>query len=201
MKQHIPNALTLARLFGAGLFIALLAVWSAGENDTMLLVSAGVFILAVITDALDGFLARKWDAVSMFGRVMDPLADKVIVLGGFVMLASPAFEVEGRMISGVYSWMVVVIIARELLVTAIRSVMEARGVDFSASLTGKLKMVLQSVAIPLALVLTWLHLESEGDSWYSGANLGIAWAVVGVTVASGIPYVTRAIRASKQLTD
>jgi len=201
VKRHIPNALTLVRLLGAGVFIALLAMWHPGETNSMLLICAVVFVLAVITDALDGYLARKWDAVSMFGRVMDPLADKVIVLGGFVMLASPSFEIDGEIISGVQSWMVVVIIARELLVTAIRSVMEARGVNFSASLSGKLKMILQSIAIPLILLFAWLHLRSGGESWHLRANLGIAWAIVVVTVISGLPYMARAIKENKLLTD
>ncbi|MEQ9616786.1 MAG: CDP-diacylglycerol--glycerol-3-phosphate 3-phosphatidyltransferase [Phycisphaerales bacterium] len=202
MKRHIPNLLTVGRLVGAGVFIALLSVWTPGSDPVLLLVSAIVFAVAVVTDALDGYLARKWAVVSMFGRVMDPLADKVIVLGGFVMLASPAFVLgDGTVLSGVAPWMVVVILARELLVTAIRSVMEARGIDFSASLSGKLKMIVQSVAIPLVLVLAWVHQGGDGDAWIPGANRWVAWAVLVVTVASGVPYVTRAIKARAQLTD
>jgi CDP-diacylglycerol--glycerol-3-phosphate 3-phosphatidyltransferase len=208
MRQHIPNALTVSRLIGAGLFIAALAVWEARGPDGdawLVLLAALIFVIAVITDALDGYLARRWNVISVFGRVMDPLADKIIVLGGFVMLASPAFVVirEGTAVdlSGVDAWMVVVILSRELLVTSIRSVMEARGVDFSASFTGKAKMFLQSVAVPLILVLVWLAETSEAN-WLGGVptwNAVIAWAVVLVTVLSGVPYVTRAAKAGKQL--
>ncbi|CAE7200853.1 unnamed protein product [Symbiodinium necroappetens] len=202
VKRHIPNLLTVGRLVGAGVFIALLSVWDTASDPALLLVSAAVFAIAVVTDALDGYLARKWEVVSMFGRVMDPLADKVIVLGGFVMLASPAFVLgDGRMLSGVASWMVVVILARELLVTAIRSVMEARGIDFSASLSGKLKMILQSVAIPAILVLAWMHQNGDGAGWIVEANRWVAWAVVAVTVVSGVPYVTRADSVLDRLGD
>lgn len=208
MKQHIPNALTVSRLLGAGVFIAALVAWEARDDDRdawLVLFSSIIFVVAVITDALDGYLARKWKVISLFGRVMDPLADKIIVLGGFVMLASPSFVVirDGTAVdlSGVESWMVVVILARELLVTAIRSVMEARGVDFSASFTGKAKMFLQSVAVPLILVLVWIAETSEAP-WTVDIPLWngvIAWAVVIVSALSGVPYVTRAIKAGKQL--
>jgi len=210
MKRHIPNALTIFRLIGAAAFIVAMVSWEARgrDGDSWLLpLAAGVFVLAVVTDALDGYLARRWRVVSLFGRVMDPLADKIIVLGGFVMLASPSFVVieNGRTIhlSGVDSWMAVVILARELLVTSLRSVMEARGVDFSASFSGKAKMFLQSVAVPLLLVLVWLHLRSEAE-WTESIplwNAVIGWTVVIVTAVSAVPYAARAIRIGEQLSD
>ena len=206
MRRQIPNALTLSRLIGAGVFIAMLGAWDANDparDDRLLLASLAVFVLAVVTDALDGYLARRWNVVSLFGRVMDPLADKVIVLGAFVMLASPAFRVDlngaPTTLTGVTSWMAVVILSRELLVTAIRSVMEAQGVDFSASWSGKLKMILQSFAIPVMLLFVWLALRSEPDQNWVRFNSIIAWSVVAVTVISGLPYVTRAVTASKHL--
>ena len=210
MKRHIPNALTISRLIGAAVFIFAIVSWEArghADDAWLLPLAAAIFVLAVVTDALDGYLARRWRVVSLFGRVMDPLADKVIVLGGFVMLASPAFVVieNGRAVhlSGVDSWMAVVILARELLVTAIRSVMEARGVDFSASFTGKAKMFLQSVAVPLLLVLVWFYLTSDAE-WAEAIpmwNSVIGWTVVIVTAVSGVPYVARAIRAGTQLSE
>jgi len=96
IRRHIPNALTFARLIGAAVFIVVLSLWSPSypeSSETSLLLAAAIFVIAVMTDALDGYLARKWQVVSLLGRVMDPLADKIIVLGGFVMLASPTFVV------------------------------------------------------------------------------------------------------------
>lgn len=191
-RAHTPNALTIARLGLTGVFLLILAGtspdprgWSAG-----LLAATAIFVLAAGTDALDGFLARRWNAVSRFGRVADPFADKVLILSAFVMLASPALGPH----SGVASWMVVLILARELLVTTIRGVYETEGVDFSASFSGKLKMVVQSIAVPVALLDAAApdgH-DRLGPHPLTGALLLLT---VAVTVWSAVPYVVRAHRA------
>lgn len=164
-----------------------------------LLVAALVFILAATTDALDGHLARKWGVVSKFGRVMDPFADKLLVLGAFVMLAGPRFTWtfhDGTTLgfSRVAAWMAVVILGRELLVTSLRGVLESQGVDFSATMTGKLKMVLQSVAVPLILVVITFSTPwpSSATAWLLDI---VVWLTVLVSAASGIPYVTRGVKA------
>ena len=100
--------------------------------------------------------------------------------------------------SGVAPWMVVVILARELLVTSIRGVCESRGIDFSATLTGKLKMILQSAAVPMILLVLVLGLNIrdphlDGDTAHE-INRVIAWVVTVVTAWSGVPYVRRAVR-------
>lgn len=202
-KAQLPNALTMLRVVLTGVFIALLAGWDAtaltrgGVPNATLLWAAGIFVLAAVTDALDGNLARRWKVVSRFGRIMDPFADKVLVLGAFIMLAGPAFAVwsadEGRrIVSGVAPWMVVVILARELLVTSIRAILEGDGIDFSAGWSGKAKMIVQAIAAPLILaVLAW-GVPAPGSA--RGVVIAVcAWGTVVATVVSGVPYVTRAM--------
>lgn len=199
-RQNIPNALTMLRVVLAVVFFAMLAVADPG-GWALLLFAAGLFAVAALTDALDGYLARRWNAISPFGRVMDPFADKILVLGGFVMLVGANFTLSVTRndspaevhLTGVAAWMPVVILGRELLITSVRGVYEARGVDFSASLTGKLKMIAQSVAVPAILVITAFH-EPIGTDTAARINTGIACLVVLVTVVSVGPYLTRAAK-------
>lgn len=209
-RAHTPNALTGLRLLLTVGVVALLSIAtlepiadaSATVGDRLahgwarhapVLLAAVFFVVAAITDALDGHLARKWHAVSLFGRVMDPLADKLLVLGTFVMLAGPAFEGLG-----VQAWMVVVILGRELLVTSLRAVYEAMGVDFSASLSGKLKMIAQSGAAPLLLVLAAVWTPTPDEPSLVGSIL--AWVTTLITVASAWPYLAKAVRAARPAT-
>jgi len=209
-RSQIPNALTLLRLVLAGLFFALLSAWPLmgrrGDHpDPWLLAAAGLFVLAALTDALDGHLARKWRVVSVFGRIMDPFADKVLVLGAFAYLASPLFSVvlmthEGsdpvrHQTTGVAPWMVVLILARELLVTSIRAAFESRGVDFSASAPGKWKMILQSIVVPLVLVILAFDSAPPNSSARWAIDIAV-WLTVIVTVWSGLPYIRRAARSA-----
>lgn len=190
----LPNALVVLRLVLAGVFVAILSLDPLG-SPARLLVAAAIFIVAALTDMLDGRLARAWNAITRFGRVMDPFADKILVLGAFVCLAGPAFAVDldGARLqaSGVEPWMAIVILARELLITSLRGLVEGEGRDFSAIPAGKLKMIVQSAAAPLILlILAWGHYgPGEFGRWII---LFTAWATVVVTVLSGIPYLQRA---------
>jgi len=174
-----------------------------------LLFAAALFVVAAFTDTLDGFLARRWNAVTTFGRVMDPFADKVLVLGAFVYLAAPGFQLADPAVAagpalqpayqatGVAPWMVVLILARELLVTSIRGLYESQGVDFSAMWSGKAKMVLQSLVVPVILVLVALVPVDPG-SWGFWVIRALVWITLLVTVASGLQYVARAARGPKR---
>jgi CDP-diacylglycerol---glycerol-3-phosphate 3-phosphatidyltransferase len=210
----VPNALTMSRVVLAAAFFWLLsttrlspvpadAAWderaaAATGANVWMLVAAAVFVVAAATDALDGMLARRWKVVSRFGRVMDPFADKLLVLGAFVFLAAPMFLVgEGAtafQASRVTAWMVVVILARELLVTSLRGVLESAGVDFSATLSGKLKMILQSVAAPVILVVLAFATPWPGTAVRALLDV-IVYTTVFVSAISGVPYVTRAWRS------
>lgn len=200
--KHLPNALTMARLVLAAAFIWVLSVYRYPyEHAWALWAGIVLFVVAALTDAADGYLARKWNAVSVFGRVMDPFADKLLVLGAFVVMAGPQF-MEGKhgdQMTGVLPWMAVVILGRELLVTSIRGVMEGMGIDFSASWTGKIKMIAQSAAVPVILFLVILAERGAlHEQRAVSINMLIAWSVTLVTVVSALPYVTRAMSALRQ---
>ena len=154
-QRSLPNALTMSRVVMTVAFVAVLSVYRFPDVNAWALPTALVlFVVAALTDAADGYLARKWNAISVFGRIVDPLADKVLVLGAFIMLAGPGFMAANfGMISGVATWMVVVILSRELLVTTMRGALEGRGIDFSAVWSGKLKMIAQSIGVPLIIML------------------------------------------------
>jgi len=213
IRRHIPNALTISRLVLGVVFFAVMArtqpsgvdgnglgdrITTAFENDLGLLLAAAIFIIAAVTDAADGYLARKWQVVSRFGRVMDPFADKILVLGAFVMLAGTNFHAglndagPSFPLTGVQPWMVVIILARELLVTSLRGMIEGDGKDFSATWSGKWKMILQSVAVP-AILLTIAFWTPLPDSTARRFIDVLVWLTVAVTVVSGVPYVRRAI--------
>ena len=197
-RRHIPNALTVLRLILAAAFFACVAGFRVPDVGILWGNAAiVVFVAAVVTDALDGHLARKWDVTSVFGRIMDPLCDKVLVLGAFFALSGPGFVVSewlesGRTVplaTGVMPWMAVIVLTRELLVTAIRGTAESMGVAFGAQGAGKLKMIIQSVAIPVILLLT-VNFDPESNNWAMMINHGMVWAVIVISVWSGIPYVT-----------
>ena len=139
---NLPNQLTSLRLILAVILFGLI-VWEH------YLWGLALFIVAVGTDWLDGYYARKYGQVTTLGRILDPFADKVIICGTFIfLLTTPGMRDTPY---GLRAWMVVVIVGRELLVTALRSFLEERGADFSAKMSGKLKMVLQCVAGGLSL--------------------------------------------------
>jgi CDP-diacylglycerol---glycerol-3-phosphate 3-phosphatidyltransferase len=210
-QRRIPNLLTALRLVIATAFFVLLYVWTYPthklEDNSIsplrplwgYLIAAALFGLAAVTDAIDGPLARRWKVVSKFGRVMDPFADKILVVGAFVLLAGPAFGVErpGRepfQVSGVHSWMVLLILARELLVTSIRAIAEESGIDFSADWSGKAKMIMQATVIPAILVLLGIT-EIHHGTWGRWTIDLAVYATVFVTLLSAITYVRRGWQA------
>jgi CDP-diacylglycerol---glycerol-3-phosphate 3-phosphatidyltransferase len=214
-KLQIPNLITMARVLLAIVFIAMLAsvttravqaaptaVDRLGDlthaSTALLVTAAALFIIAALTDALDGHLARKWKAESKFGRIMDPFADKFLVLGAFIMLAGPGFtsvaEGVGRIqVSAISGWMAVAMVARELLVTSIRGAYESEGVDFSAGWSGKAKMILQSVAVPVILLMI-AFTNPAPDTNARTLLVLLAWATTIVTIVSAFPYIARALQ-------
>ncbi len=204
LYTRLPNQLTMLRLVLAGVFFLVLNQYrySGGAHlDGWLLAAIVVFCLAALTDMLDGYLARRWHAESAFGRIMDPFCDKVLIIGAFIYLAGPRFVIGPaaergeffNMVTGVYPWMVAVMLARELLVTGIRGELESTGTHFGASLSGKLKMVLQSVGVPVILFIVWLDPLAAGHEWLGMARDVLVYTTVIVTVVSGLPYVTTAM--------
>lgn len=177
----VPNIISLARLVLALVLFALIE-GVAGRQDLSALV---LFVFAAATDWVDGWYARKYGQVSRLGRIFDPLVDKVIVCGTFVLLAD-------RTGSSILPWMALVIVVRELVVTAIRAEMERTGLDFSAAWSGKLKMVFQCAAIGLELgSRTWPKLTIGAISIHQVA-IGVVWLAVISTIWSGLEYVLAA---------
>ena len=197
MRISAANCVTLARLVLAFVLFGLLSFYSSVDGDTEFLlgVSFWVLLVAVVADALDGYLARSLGQITSFGRVVDPVVDKIIVLGAFIFFAGPQFfdynAAPARNITDVQVWMVVVILIRELLVSAIRSHGETHGVDFSADWTGKIKMVVQSTTACYILgQLAWYPADE-----YPLMALGrtaLVWTTVIVTALSLITYAGRA---------
>jgi len=162
---NLPNALTLLRI----LAVPVVVVALLGETPNGDELAAAVFALAALTDGLDGYFARSRDAVTTFGKLMDPLADKLLITAALVSLVS---------LDRLEAWVAMVIIAREVAVTILRTIAAERGIVIAASWLGKLKTVLQIAAI-FALIAT------------NPAPLGVdilVYIALAVTVISGADY-------------
>ena len=190
---NLPNQITIARLGLAIIFFVLLSQYDQQAPALWMLDLAGaLFIIAAATDLLDGYIARKLGQVTALGRVLDPLVDKVLVCGAFILFIGPGFvDADGHNVTEVRAWMVVVIVGRELLVTGLRGFNESIGQSFGASLHGKLKMWMQSIAAP-AIILIIAHEKT----WSMGSTAGtvkatLAWLTVIVTALSMIQYLIR----------
>ncbi len=200
---NLPNLLTMSRLvLGAVLFV--LIEWRLWIGCLI------VFGLAVITDWLDGYFARKLDLVSPLGRMLDPLVDKIVVCSAFILLLTldPGELYGGGARTGLAGWMVVVIVGREFLVTGVRSYMEHEGIPFGADLWGKLKMVLQCVVLINIFLLFAVESQfinkagnlEEFASYiimmyrFNSARDVLLWLMLIVTVGSGVNYCLKAAR-------
>ena len=175
----VPNMLSAAR------FILALVLFGVIEQERYAMATV-LFLVAASTDWVDGWWARRFDQVSRLGRIFDPLVDKVIVCGAFILLAAR----DGS--SAILPWMAVVVVVRELVVTAVRAEMERTGHDFSAGLSGKLKMVLQCGAIALELFVRCSSGASFGGIDLQQAAGAVTWAAVVTTIYSGVEYLVSA---------
>lgn len=169
--MNLPNALTLLRIFLVPILVVLLLT----RSDGGLFLGTAVFGVAVLTDYLDGYFARRRNQVTKFGMLLDPLADKLLTAAAFISLVE---------MSAVPAWMVVIIIGREFAVTGLRNVAAGRGVVIAASALGKGKMVSQVVAIFLLLLATRFPL-------LEAPALVALWVVVGLALVSGVDYFLR----------
>lgn len=212
MFKHVPNLLTGSRLVLAVVFFIMLSFYQyRGRGDVpnrwLMHWAFATYCVALVTDYLDGYLARKWKIESGFGRVVDPFVDKVLVLGSFIFFAGKNFVIPEnpfapdsaqyvvKTISGVAPGIVVILLARELLITSIRGASEGSGKSFGAAFSGKLKMGFQSATI-LAILLyvnyyDWLQRHGEPYARYFRDSC--IWGTVAITVISGALYVQRAI--------
>jgi CDP-diacylglycerol---glycerol-3-phosphate 3-phosphatidyltransferase len=212
MFRHVPNALTASRLLLAAVFFVLLSFYQydGRGHRSLLNIAFIIYVIALVTDFLDGYLARRWKVEGTFGRVVDPFCDKVLVLGAFTFFAGKNFILPDpeqhywvRTITGVAPWMVVIILSRELLVTSLRAVCESAGQSFGAVFSGKFKMAFQSATVMVILVYVNYFAALRFEQRYEAYAIygHIAWwicqatiyATLIITVYSGLTYVQRAV--------
>jgi len=180
---NLPNLITVVRILLAPLFIWMLLA-DAGQDGALRWAAAVLFILAIATDGIDGAIARKHNLVTDLGKLLDPIADKVLTGGALVALS---------ILGELWWWVTIVILVRELGITAFRFVM-LRDRVIPASRGGKLKTIMQSVAISLFLVPLWLVL---GD-WIHWVNYAAMAVALALTVSTGIDYLVAARRVARQ---
>jgi len=162
---NLPNVLTVARI----LAVPVIVVALLDETPNGDVIAAIVFALAAFTDGLDGYIARSRGSITTFGKLMDPIADKLLIVAALVALVS---------LDRLAAWVAMVIIAREFAVTGLRTIAAEQGVVIAASWLGKLKTIVQVAAV-FALIL-W-------ESSPLGVDL-LVYAAVAVTVISGADY-------------
>ena len=188
--MNLPNRITLARFAVALVAFALLIMIDEGRVDghgTIAWIALGFFILSTATDFLDGYVARRYDLVTAFGRLADPFVDKAVVCGCLILLCSiPASADILR------PWMVILIVSREFLVNGIRGYCESLGIDFGADMPGKIKMVVQSFAV--GYLIGVVATAPDTPSWILWPTYALVWSSVVLTVWSGMLYVIKAKR-------
>ena len=183
---NVPNKLSAARLVISIIVCALIPLkfyWAA----------LVLFVIAAGTDWLDGWYARKYNMVTKLGRVLDPFCDKVLICGTFILLAVEMNGTQFPWWAKIAGWMAVVVVARELLVTVLRSMIEGAGGDFSAKMAGKLKMWFQCIAVVSSLLALAMAADGTVVSSWLLVTIGIsAWVAVISTLQSGWNYVVAA---------
>ena len=182
--MNLPNYITSTRIFVVPLLIWILSTpWLEGKNGAREITAATLFILAAITDAVDGYLARRRGQITAMGMLLDPLADKLMVAAAFITLV----QFNPRIVP---AWMAVVVIGREFLVSGLRSIAAQQGFTIDASDLGKSKMVVQIVAVVAAIL---------DHQWRSWPMLGFVfpleiiahmamWFMVTLSLVSAIDY-------------
>lgn len=192
--MNLPNTLTMSRLGLAFVMMVLLELDFVFSKTLALL----VFAVAGLTDYLDGYIARRQNLTTPFGKLMDPLTDKVMVAAAFVSFVAIDIQRGGKMAPLVPAWIVVIIISREFLVTGLRLLAASRGNIIPAGKWGKHKTVWQIVAIVVIMLglsfrCDYLRYAKTGvsadfDFAFSYIALGISAGVALITVASGVLY-------------
>jgi CDP-diacylglycerol--glycerol-3-phosphate 3-phosphatidyltransferase len=195
MWRFVPNILTFARLGLTVIFLAMILYSPrVAHHAAFLDVALVLFIVAGLTDVVDGHIARRYNAATKFGRMIDPLVDKILVCGAFICFAligvPTLFHWSAATLAAVHWLVVAVLIAREASVTVLRHVAESRGMNFGAVTLGKVKMFIQSFAIGTVLIKIAYVQTATWGHWFTIVTYAI---MLTITVASGL-QATRRIR-------
>ena len=176
--MNLPNKLTILRVIMIPFFVLAL-LYNGGENQTLRYVAAAIFIIASLTDMLDGKIARKYNLVTNFGKFMDPLADKLLVCSALICLVE---------LKELPAWMVIVIISREFIISGFRLVASDNGVVIAASYWGKFKTTFQMIAVVLLIV---------GIPALSMVTTAVVWIALVLTVISLVDYIAKNVNVLK----
>jgi len=188
MLKLIPNILTFVRLVLSIVFLAMILYSPCASNRSLFLdIAFTVFVIAGLTDIVDGHIARKLNVAGKFGRMIDPLVDKILVCGAFICLAiigePKLFDLPSLSLK-IIQWSVAAVLTfREVYVTVLRHIAEARGINFAATTSGKIKMLLQSFAVGMVLI-KMAHVQTANWGYWFTAITFVIMLVV--TVFSGI---------------
>ncbi len=205
MLKHIPNILTFGRLVLTIVFLVMILMappyYAKGEVafPGFLDVAFILFVIAGLTDIADGIAARRLNVTSKFGRMLDPLVDKVLVCGAFICFAligePKLFDFRAATLAVIHWSVVGILIARDAYVTVLRHLAEARGIDFRAILSGKLKMFLHTFAIG-TVIIRMAHVQTATwGYWFTAITFVV---MLTVTIISGLTYQIRWLRCSAE---
>ncbi|MCX5687233.1 MAG: CDP-diacylglycerol--glycerol-3-phosphate 3-phosphatidyltransferase [Candidatus Omnitrophica bacterium] len=179
--MNLANKLTISRIILASFFILALFIKGPGAK----FMAMAIFLAACVTDYYDGYFARKTGGVTSFGKLMDPIADKILILGAF--LAFVEMEI-------IPAWMVIIIIARELVITGIRILALSQKKVLAAEMGGKHKTISQMVAVIAVLIFLIIRDLGFGFRYteiFGAAVYLLMLVTVGMTITSGISYMVR----------
>lgn len=168
--MNLPNKLTTLRVIMIPFFVFFL-LWQNGENYTFRMIALALFIIASLTDLLDGKIARKYNLVTNFGKFMDPLADKLLVCSALICLIE---------LNALPAWMVIIIISREFIISGFRLIASDNGVVIAASYWGKFKTVSQMFLIIVMIM--------DLGGGFAAVEQVLLWLSLALTVISLIDY-------------
>ena len=177
--MNLPNKLTVLRVIMIPFFVVSLLAFH-GEVRLLRNLAAAIFIVASLTDMLDGKIARKYNLVTNFGKFMDPLADKLLVCSALICLIE---------LGQLPSWMVIIIVSREFIISGFRLVASDNGVVIAASYWGKFKTTFQMIAVVLLIV---------GIPALSMVTTAVVWIALVLTVISLVDYIAKNVNVLKE---
>ena len=172
--MNLPNILSILRIILIPVFIAVFTVQSPGRSQW----AALIFIMASLTDWFDGYIARRWEQVTLFGKFIDPVADKLLVLAALIML------VEFKRVD---SWIAIVIIGRDLAITGLRAIASSMGIVIAAKEMGKYKTTMQIFAISLLILDYPVFLFAKSIDLHHWGTVGI-WLAAILSIISALEY-------------